>query len=139
MPEQPSVSGQDRSDRLAQIRHLQTLRWAYLSTYLLAVAWFISSSFDVNSALRRAPLGVLLIGSGVALLGLFLGLRIRQYTIIIHHDLAKIRTSIRSQGWIEYVFVFSLSALVLIFSIIRAAIAILSPREWHILLRTMSS
>jgi hypothetical protein len=34
----------DREERFRQIRHLQTLRWAYLSTYLLAVAWFVTAT-----------------------------------------------------------------------------------------------
>ena len=108
----------DRSERLNQIRHLQTLRWAYLSTYLAGLGWFLSMYFDKNSSLSSNDFAILLSTLGLGVLGIFIGLRVRQYTKIIRHDLAKIGTSVHGIGWLEYVFIFIITAVVFAFGLL---------------------
>jgi hypothetical protein len=112
------VDEKGRSERLSQVRHLQTLRWAYLSTYLAGLGWFLSMYFDKNSTLSSNHFAVLLSTLGLGVLGIFIGFRIRQYTKIIKHDLTKIGTSIRGTGWQEYVFIFIVTAVILAFGIL---------------------
>lgn len=113
-----TVDGKDRSERLSQVRHLQTLRWAYLSTYLAGLGWFLAMYFDKNSTLSSNSFAVLLSTLGLGVLGIFIGLRIRQYTKIIQHDLTRIGTSIHGTGWQEYVFIFIVTAVILAFGIL---------------------
>lgn len=112
------MSQNERSERLNQVRHLQTLRWAYLSTYLAGLGWFLSMYFDRNSTLSDNDFAILLSTSGLGVLGIFVGLRIRQYTKIIRHDLSKLGTSIRGAGWLEYALIFLVTAIVFIFGIL---------------------
>jgi len=136
--EKPLHPVADREERFRQIRHLQTLRWAYLSTYLLATAWFVASSYDIDSALRRSPFSILAVGVAVSTLGFFLGMRVQHFTNIIRHDLEKVRTTIQTKGWIEYVFLYALAAGVLLFALIRFTLLLLYPatrghfiRPWY--------
>jgi hypothetical protein len=115
---QSPVDERDRSERLSQIRHLQTLRWAYLSTYLAGLGWFLSMYFDKNSTLGSNDFAILLCTSGLGILGIFVGLRVMQYTRIIRHDLVKIGTSVRGIGWLEYVFIFIITAVVFAFGLL---------------------
>jgi hypothetical protein len=108
----------DRYERLSHVRHLQTLRWAYLSTYLLSVAWLISTYFDNSSTLSKDRAATLALSAIIFILGLFLGIRIRQFTYLIKRDLVKVGTTVRTQGYLEYVFVFSTSAAALLFGIL---------------------
>ena len=112
------LSENERTERLNQVRHLQTLRWAYLSTFLAGLGWFLSMYFDKNSTLSNNNFAILLSTNGLGILGIFIGLRIRQYTKIIRHDLEKIGTSVRGLGWMEYVFVFVVTAVVFIFGLL---------------------
>lgn len=108
----------DRSERLSQVRHLQTLRWAYLSTYLAGLGWFLSIYFDHNSTLSGNDFAVLLSTTGLGTLGIFIGLRIRQFTNIIRHDLDKIGTSVHGSGWLEYAFVFFVTLIIFGFGLL---------------------
>jgi hypothetical protein len=112
------VSETERSERLSQVRHLQTLRWAYLSTYLAGLGWFLSMYFDKNSTLSSNNFAILLSTLGLGVLGIFIGFRIRQYTKIIKHDLTRIGTSIHGTGWQEYVFIFIVTVVILAFGIL---------------------
>jgi hypothetical protein len=55
---------------------------------------------------------------GLSVLGVFMGLRIRQFTKIIRHDLGKIGTSVQGTGWLEYVFIFFTTAVVFAFGVL---------------------
>jgi len=114
----PPIDERDRSERLSQVRHLQTLRWAYLSTYLAGLGWFLSIFFDKNATLSSNNFAILLSCMGLSVLGVFMGLRIRQFTKIIRHDLGKIGTSVQGTGWLEYVFVFFTTAVVFAFGVL---------------------
>jgi hypothetical protein len=56
--------------------------------------------------------------SGLGIPGVFIGLRVRQYTRIIRHDLGKIGTSVRGIGWLECVFIFIITAVVFAFGLL---------------------
>ncbi len=121
----------DRAERFRQVRHFQTLRWAYLSTYLIAAAWFVAASYDTDSSLPNAPLAILAVGVAVSSLGVFLAIRIEHFTEIIYHDLQHIRADLPLKGWIEHVFVYALSAALLVFTLFRFAIAALDQARCH--------
>jgi hypothetical protein len=74
--------------------------------------------FDKNSTLSSNDFAILLSTVGLGILGIFVGLRVRQYTKIIRHDLTKIGTSVRGIGWLEYVFIFIITAVVFAFGLL---------------------
>ena len=114
----PDFDKAETVERLNQVRHMQTLRWAYLSTYLAAIGWFTSEYLKTDSTLTDNPLITLLLSVVLAILGGFLGWRIFHFTKIIRHDLTEIGTSIPARGWLEYSFVFLLTLMVFVFGIL---------------------
>ncbi len=109
---------ENRAERLNQVRHLQTLRWAYLSTYLAGLGWFLAIYFQKDSTLSSNRLATFAVSLAVTLLGCFMGIRIFHFTRIIRHDLDKIGTTIRGMGWLEYVFIFLLTFFVFVFGLL---------------------
>lgn len=108
----------DRAERFRQIRHFQTLRWAHLSTYLAGIVWFLDAYFRKESALSENHTMSGIIGLTLAILGGFLGYRIHTFSSVIRHDLGKIGTKLPWRGQVEEWFVYLLSGLMLIFSIL---------------------
>jgi hypothetical protein len=107
-------------ERLNHARHLQTLRWAYLSTYLAAFGWFVGGYFQNDSTLRDNDFAVLVISIAMFILGCFLGIRTMHFTKIISRSFAKAGSSIGSLGWLEYLLIFLLASAILIFGILSA-------------------
>ena len=116
---QEKLTKEERAERFNQVRHLQTLRWAYLSTYIAALGWFLSIYFKKDSTLTNNNGATFVISLALAILGVFLGLRVFHYTRIIGHDLKKIGTTIPHWGWMEYAFIFLLTTIVFTFGILN--------------------
>jgi mannose/fructose/N-acetylgalactosamine-specific phosphotransferase system component IIC len=114
----PDIDIRERAERLSQVRHLQTLRWAYLSTYLASIGWFLSIYFGKDSTLQENRIAAGVISLTLAALGVFLSIRVFHFTKIIRHDLDKIGTTVRGLGWLEYVFMFVVTLVVLILGIL---------------------
>ena len=75
----------------AHVRHMQTLRWAYLSTYLASVGALIALYFSEAEKVSKSQGLCIVFAVGMLGLGWFIAYRIYRYTKVIAKDLGTIR------------------------------------------------
>ncbi len=107
-----------KSERLEQVRHLHLLRWAYLSTQLASVAWFLSVYYSENSPLAQDKQALLVVVGGLIILSVFLTIRSKLTTDLIVHDLMRIGTHRANFGWLEWGFSAGISVVLLLFALV---------------------